>query len=137
MTTASVFQSSTVDVVIRRLDGVRGRPPKCRATCPACARKGALSVGEGRDGQTLLRCFAGCEIDAIANAVGFAVRDLFATTAHDRERERFGARRRFTTAPQATVREALTRELDRLRTRLRAELGYDRPIRSSDINTVR
>lgn len=31
----------------------------------------------------------------------------------------------------------MTRELDRLRVRLRAELGYDRPIRSSDLNEIR
>jgi hypothetical protein len=128
---------SPVDFVLTRLDGVRGKPPKCRATCPSCRRKGALSVDEGRDRQALLRCFAGCDLDAIAGAIGLSVADLFAGDSERRDRERLAAQRRFDKAPRRTVHEALDRELDRLRERLRAELGYDRPIRSTDINEVR
>ena len=126
--------ASPVDAIVHKLDGVRGSPPKCRATCPGCARKGALAVGEGRDGQALLRCFAGCELRDIAVAIGLTVADLF---ARERERERFAARRRFMKSPERTVHEALDAELDALRARRRAEIGFDRPLRASDINAVR
>ena len=132
------YATSPVDAIVHKLDGVRGSPPKCRATCPACARKGALSVGEGRDGQALLRCFAGCELRDVAGAMGMTVADLFAAgDARERDRERFAARRRFTRSPAATVHAALDTELDTLRARLRAEIGYDRPLRAADINGVR
>ena len=130
---------SPIDVILRKLDGVRGKPPKCRASCPACRRKGALSVGEGRDGQALLRCFAGCELRDIAGAIGLSVADLFGDndSRRDRDRWRLTARRRFEQAPRRTMHETLDLELEQLRARLRAELGYDRPMRSSDLNTVR
>jgi hypothetical protein len=129
---------SPLEAILRKLDGVRGRPPKCRSSCPACRRKGALSVGEGRDGQALLRCFAGCELRDIAGAIGLSVSDLFAgDMRRERDRERFTTRRHFDKAPRQTVHAMLDRELEQLRARLRAELGYDRPIRSSDLNAVR
>lgn len=130
---------SPVDVVVRKLDGVRGTPPKCRATCPACRRKGALSVSEGRDHQALLRCFAGCELETIAGAIGLSVSDLFAgdEARRERARSRFAARRHFANAPRRTVHEALDRGLAETRRRLSVELGYDRPLRSSDLNGIR
>jgi len=36
-----------------------------------------LSIGQGRDGKTLLRCHAGCELPAIVAALGLDLRDLF------------------------------------------------------------
>ncbi len=62
--------AAPVDVVARRLDGVRGTATKMRATCPVCRRKGALSVGEGRDGRALIRCFVGCDVATIVGAIG-------------------------------------------------------------------
>lgn len=50
------------------------------ARCPAHAdRSPSLSIREGRDGRTLLRCFAGCESTAIVRALGLSIADLFET----------------------------------------------------------
>ena len=46
--------------------------------CPAHDdRKASLSVAEGDDGRVLLKCFCGCSIDAICNAIDIKVKDLF------------------------------------------------------------
>lgn len=50
--------------------------------CPAHSdRLPSLSIREGRDGRTLVRCFAGCEPSAIVQALGLELRDLFSDTA--------------------------------------------------------
>ncbi|WP_166819883.1 DUF3987 domain-containing protein [Thalassoroseus pseudoceratinae] len=36
----------------------------------------SLSIGTGDDGRVLLKCFAGCKVDAICDAVGLTVNDL-------------------------------------------------------------
>jgi hypothetical protein len=60
---------------------VNGRPigaGKWIACCPAHDdRSPSLSIAEGRDGRALLFCHAGCEIEAIARAIGVEVRALF------------------------------------------------------------
>jgi hypothetical protein len=73
---------SPVDVVLDRLAGYRVRPngtDRWRACCPAHSgsNPSALSVGVGREGQVLLRCWAGCEVDAIASSLGLELEDLF------------------------------------------------------------
>ena len=47
------------------------------ARCPAHEdRRPSLSVSEGDDGRALVRCHAGCTVDAICDAVGLRVADL-------------------------------------------------------------
>lgn len=47
------------------------------ACCPAHDDKSpSLSVSE-RDGKILVKCFAGCSTDAIVNAIGLEIKDLF------------------------------------------------------------
>ena len=47
------------------------------ARCPAHEdRRPSLSVSEGDDGRALVRCHAGCTVDAICDAVGLQVADL-------------------------------------------------------------
>jgi|SRR5580704_7548991 hypothetical protein len=49
------------------------------ALCPAHHdRSPSLSIRAGRDGRTILHCFAGCEPSAIVQALGLEMRDLFA-----------------------------------------------------------
>lgn len=51
------------------------------ARCPAHEdRTPSLSVAEGTDGRVLLRCHAGCTVEAITAALELDVRDLFADT---------------------------------------------------------
>jgi len=53
------------------------------ARCPAHDdRNASLSIGEGRDGRVLLKCFAGCSFDQIVSAAGLTTRDLFPEPAH-------------------------------------------------------
>lgn len=48
-------------------------------TCPTHDdRNPSLSVKEGDDGRVLLKCFAGCSVDAVAGALGLEMRELFA-----------------------------------------------------------
>jgi hypothetical protein len=78
-------------------------------------------------------------VHVVAGAIGLAIADLFAGNddRRERDRERFTTRRRFFQAPRRTVLEALDRERDELRRRLRSELGFDRPLRSTDLNAIR
>ena len=58
--------------------GPHGPDHKYMARCPAHHdRSPSLSVSEGRDGQALVHCFAGCGFDDVVNALGLERRDLF------------------------------------------------------------
>jgi Protein of unknown function (DUF3631) len=47
--------------------------------CPAHDDQHAsLSIGEGDDGRVLLKCHAGCDIEAIVSAFGLSMKDLYA-----------------------------------------------------------
>ena len=71
----------SADKLLGRLDGVRatGRG-MWRAKCPAHAGSNAtsLAIRETDDGAVLLHCHAyGCSVDAIADAAGVELSDLF------------------------------------------------------------
>lgn len=73
---------SPIDIALDRLAGYRLRPngaDRWRACCPAHSgsNPSALSVGLGREGQVLLRCWSGCGVDAIASSLGLELEDLF------------------------------------------------------------
>jgi hypothetical protein len=56
----------------------RGPDHKYTARCPAHQdRSPSLSVSEGRDGQALVHCFAGCTAEDVVGALGLELRDLF------------------------------------------------------------
>ena len=77
---------SPVDKFLALLDGVRGRDGKWMARCPAHDDRGpSLSIGENDDGAVLLHCFAGCDVQAVVNAVGWELNDLFPSDANDYE----------------------------------------------------
>jgi hypothetical protein len=129
--------TNTINAFVSRLDNVRGNGSRFRATCPACGRRGALSVSEGRDGVALAKCFARCDLRDITAGVCLQVADLFPKRDRESLSERDAQRRRFATAPRKTLDEALKAERERRRAQLRSELGYDRPWRSNDENDVR
>lgn len=69
-----------VDMVLARLDSAREvAPGRWRARCPAHDGKStsALSITRGDDGRVLLHCFAGCDVESIAEAIGLQLHDLF------------------------------------------------------------
>lgn len=67
-----------VEHVLERLVGVKPHAGGWTAHCPVhddhC---NSLSIGEGSDGRVLLKCFAGCAVDAIVRAMAMEVKDLF------------------------------------------------------------
>src|SRR5437016_2484819 len=79
MVTSIAQQSSpTLEQVFSQLKGVRTSMRGWRACCPAHAdRKPSLSIGLGEQGQVLLKCFAGCSLERIVEAMGLTMTDLF------------------------------------------------------------
>ena len=68
----------TFDDFVSRLDGVKRRGTGVSARCPAHEdRHASLGVNEGDDGRVLVRCYAGCETEAVVKALGLEVSDLF------------------------------------------------------------
>jgi len=54
------------------------------ARCPAHEdRQSSLSVGLGADERVLLKCFAGCPVEAVVQALGLQLRDLFPESRRD------------------------------------------------------
>ena len=54
-------------------------PGKWQAKCPAHGdRSPSLSIGEGRDGRVLVRCWAGCPLDSVLKALSLTRAALFA-----------------------------------------------------------
>jgi hypothetical protein len=52
---------------------------KWQARCPAHKdRSPSLSIAEGNDGRVLIRCWAGCDTEAVLKAAGLRMGDLFA-----------------------------------------------------------
>ena len=67
------------------LEGILARLPNAKksgsgwlACCPAHDdRQPSLSIAEGEDGRVLLKCHAGCSLEAICEAMGLKPTDLF------------------------------------------------------------
>ena len=92
-----------IEIVLSRLEGFQLREngrDRWRACCPAHggSNPSALSVGIGADDAVLLKCWHGCDMEQVTNALGIEVADLFPP------RESHGAplqRRRLLPARQA------------------------------------
>ena len=88
--------SRPIDLVLARLESFRLREngrDRWRACCPGHggSNPSALSIGVGAEDQVLLRCWHGCEVEQIANALGLELTDLFPprpTTAGPLQRRR-------------------------------------------------
>lgn len=64
--------------ILRRLQGVAGGGGQWSARCPAHDdKRQSLSISQGKDGQVLLKCHAGCTVESITSALGIEVKDLF------------------------------------------------------------
>src|SRR5437764_8414623 len=75
---AAETSSPALDNVLAHLKGVRPSLRGWKACCPAHAdRKPSLSIGQGEQGQVLLKCFAGCSLERIIEAMGLTITDLF------------------------------------------------------------
>ncbi len=66
-----------VQVLIEKLPGALKAGNGWSARCPAHEdQRASLSVSEGNDGRALVRCHAGCTVEAVTSALGLTVRDL-------------------------------------------------------------
>lgn len=76
----------SVDALLSRLSGVRrSHGDAWMAKCPAHAdRSPSLSVRLKSDGRVLIHCHAGCEPQAILDALNLGWSDLFAADRTDR-----------------------------------------------------
>ncbi len=71
-------RSSAAETILGKLERVRRSGGGWTARCPAHEDKqNSLSVGMGEDGRVLLKCFAGCEVEAIVGRLGLTMQDLF------------------------------------------------------------
>jgi hypothetical protein len=78
----SQVSSRALEKVLARLKGVRAARRGWTACCPAHGdRVPSLSIGLGEHGQVLLKCFAGCSVACIVQAMGLTMIDLFPDTA--------------------------------------------------------
>lgn len=68
---------SAIDVLLSRLEKVKGRNGSWTACCPAHADKSPSLAIKDDDGKILLKCFGGCEVASIVAAVGMEMTDLF------------------------------------------------------------
>jgi hypothetical protein len=71
-----------IDLVLSRLDGFKLRESgrdRWRSCCPAHggSNPSALSIGIGSDDTVLLRCWSGCDVDQVVQALGLDLADLF------------------------------------------------------------
>jgi putative DNA primase/helicase len=66
-----------------RLSGVRGSAARCPAHDD---QHQSLSVNRGAGGKVLLKCHAGCELEAVLAAIGLEKRDLFAPGSKNGDR---------------------------------------------------
>ena len=66
-----------VNLLLGRLQGVRGKEGTWIAQCPAHEDKTpSLSVGLGDDGRILIHCHAGCGAIAVVESLGLQLSDL-------------------------------------------------------------
>src|SRR5215208_6071485 len=67
-----------IDRVLERLEGIKAHNGYYKALCPAHAdQEPSLSVKEGGDERVLLKCFTGCPVESVVEAIGLELRDLF------------------------------------------------------------
>lgn len=77
--------SSPIDVVLGRLEGVRGREGQWQARCPSHPdREASLRVKEAEDGRVLVHCHAGCSAESVVQGMGLAWVDLFPAGSRER-----------------------------------------------------
>jgi len=70
--------SQPVADILSRLQSIKQKGKGWTAQCPAHEdKKSSLSIGEGRDGRALLKCFAGCAAEQVVARLGLAMKDLY------------------------------------------------------------
>ena len=79
MTNSFAPATSAVDKILDRLDRVTRSGSGWMARCPAHKDgRPSLSISTGEEGRVLLKCFAGCPVERILDAIDCTASDLFA-----------------------------------------------------------
>jgi hypothetical protein len=66
-----------VEILLGKLSGAKKAGSGWTARCPAHEdQRASLSVSEGDDVRALVKCHAGCSVEAVVSAVGLTTRDL-------------------------------------------------------------
>ena len=123
----------STDTLLEKLDGVKQvAHGRWRAKCPAHdgENPSALSIGETSDGVTLLKCFAGCSVSDVVQAVGLELHDLFPRVEWQTTGMR-GARPRRPRVDWAAAIEACERDLILVKIVL-TQLARREPINDED-----
>src|SRR5215218_1619831 len=75
---------TALERVLDRLKNVRQEGDGYKASCPVSTHgqgrgdwNPSLSIGTDAEGNVLLRCFANCETEAVVEALGLSMADLF------------------------------------------------------------
>lgn len=71
----------SVEILLSRLEKVKGRNGNWTACCPAHEDKSPSLAVKEQDGKVLLHCFAGCTAADIVGAVGMDMTELFPPSA--------------------------------------------------------
>ena len=70
--------TTPLEQILAKLPDAKKSGTGWSARCPAHEdRQPSLSIAEGEDGRALVKCHAGCSLDAICAAVGLKPTDLF------------------------------------------------------------
>jgi hypothetical protein len=103
----------TSQQIAELLHGRRAGRGTWTAKCPShIDRSPSMSIREGRDGRTLLRCFAGCSIEAVLSAAGLRMADLFDGPPPTPQQAREAARARTERETEESRRRAGQREIN-------------------------
>lgn len=71
---------SPIELLLPRLEGVKGYAKVYRARCPACGGgHSKLSMAETASGSVLMHCFGLCSPGAVLAALGMTMADLYHT----------------------------------------------------------
>ncbi|MBE0430084.1 MAG: AAA family ATPase [Thermoleophilia bacterium] len=81
--------SRPAEKVLSKLEGVKGGNGTWTARCPSHDdKRSSLSVSEDAGGKVLLRCHAGCEVEAVVAAMDLEMKDLFPDSGQDKKQKK-------------------------------------------------
>ena len=93
--------------------------------CPAHQDKNAsLSIAEGDNGKTIVKCFAGCDFDSICAAAGLDKKDFFGDATTGQQRSRIVAEYSYQDAEGREIFQVVRFEPKDFRQRVRDGVGW-------------
>jgi putative DNA primase/helicase len=82
--------TSTFESILSKLSNVQRADDGFSSRCPSHDdHKNSLSLEITSDGIILMKCFAGCEIEAISRSLGITQKDLFPAASPPRKKDRY------------------------------------------------